>query len=128
MGCLVRVFTSIVDTESPVGSCTFPKLALVTKTVLLSDVTATPFGFVPTVMSVRCFFLVFTSIVDTVPLPLLVTKAVLPFGVTATPSGFGPTVMSSGCLVLVFTSIVDTVLLRLLVTTAVLPFGVTAAK
>ena len=52
--------------------------------------------------------LVFTSIVDTVPLPLG-TKAVLPSGVTATAAGVGPTVMSVGFLVLSVTSIVDTV-------------------
>ena len=53
--------------------------------------------------------LVFTSIVDTVPLSRLVTKAVLPSGVTATAAGVGPTVMSVGFLVLSVTSIVDTV-------------------
>src|SRR5918995_877045 len=59
-------------------------------------------------MSVGCFLRVFTSIVDTVPLPLLVTKAVLPFGVTSTANGREPTVMSVGLFVLVCTSIVDT--------------------
>ena len=77
-------------------------------------------------MSVGFLVLVFTSIVDTVPLPLLVTKAVLPSGVTATPIGHVPTGMSVGFLVLVFTSIVDTVPLSRLVTKAVLPSGVTA--
>jgi hypothetical protein len=46
--------------------------------------TATPIGNWPTVMSVGCLVLVFTSIVETVPLVLLATKAVLPSGVTAT--------------------------------------------
>ena len=77
-------------------------------------------------MSVGCLVLVFTSIVDTVPLLLLVTKAVLPSGVIATSNGPEPTAMSVGCLVLVFTSIVDTVPLTPLVTKAVLPSGVTA--
>src|SRR4029450_13912668 len=72
-------------------------------------------------MSAGCLVPVFTSIVDTVPLPKVVTKAVLPSGVTATPLGFVPTVMSSGCLVLVFMSIVDTVSLWVLPTRAVLP-------
>jgi hypothetical protein len=67
--------------------------------------------------------LVFTSIVDTVPLSLLVTKTVLPFGVTATPPGTEPTAMSSGCLVLVLTSIVDTVPLVPVVTKAVARHG-----
>src|SRR5919106_1285524 len=93
---------------------------------LRHGVTATPIGNEPTVMSVGSLVLVFTSIVDTVPLPLLVTKAVLPLGVTATPKGNEPTVTSAGCLVLVFTSIVDTVPSRE-VTKAVLPSGVTAA-
>jgi hypothetical protein len=70
-------------------------------------------------MSVGCLVLVFTSIVDTVPLAALVTKAVLPSGVTATRSGMEPTVMSVERLVLVFTSIVDTVPLGALVTKAV---------
>src|SRR5918995_4437822 len=69
-GCLVLVFTSIVDTELLwVGSRT--RVALVTKAVLPSGVTATAFGFAPTGMSVGCFIRVFTSIVDTEPLPLL---------------------------------------------------------
>ena len=76
-------------------------------------------------MSVGCLVLVFTSIVDTVPLPRLVTKAVLPSGVTATPTGRADGDVG-GVLVLVFTSIVDTVPLPLLVTKAVLPSGVTA--
>src|SRR6266536_566290 len=76
VGSLVRVFTSIVDTESP------PKL--VTKAVLPSGVTATPFGCAPTVMSVGFFALVFTSMVETVLLMSSVTKTVLPSGVTAT--------------------------------------------
>ena len=77
-------------------------------------------------MSVGFLVLVFTSIVDTVPLLLLATKAVLPSGVTATRLGPEPTGMSVGCLVLVFTSIVDTVPPLTLVTKAVLPSGVTA--
>src|SRR5262245_64956874 len=86
--------------------------------------TATPLAVAPTGMSVGFFFLVFTSIVATAPLPRPVTKAVLPSGVTATSFGFPPTGMSAGCLVLVLTSIVDTVPLALLVTKAVLPSGV----
>src|SRR5262245_7042459 len=74
-------------------------------------------------MSVGSFFLVLTSIVETVPLPVLATKAVLASGVTATPCGNGPTGMSACFLVLVLTSIVDTVLLALLVTKAVARHG-----
>ena len=70
-------------------------------------------------MSVGCLVLVFTSIVDTVPLSLLATKAVLPSGVTATEPGRPPTAMSVGSLVLVFTSIVDTVPLSGFVTKTV---------
>jgi len=44
-----------------------------------------------TASSVRRFVLVFTSIVDTVPLNLLTTKSVLPSGVTAPPPGPEPT-------------------------------------
>jgi hypothetical protein len=62
VGFLVRVFTSIVDTES--------LAALATKAVLPSGVTATSSGAVPTAMSVGFFVLVFTSMVDTVPLAL----------------------------------------------------------
>ena len=51
--------------------------------VLPSGVTAIPNGPEPTVMSVGCLVLVFTSIVDTELLSWLVTKAVLPSGVTA---------------------------------------------
>src|SRR5262249_46787392 len=132
-GCLVFVWTSIVDTE--------PRLPMVpllaTKAVLPFGVTATTSGFGPTVMSVGFFVLVFTSIVDTVSLPgtggpgklkgvgaPLVTNAVLPSGVNAIEAGGGPTVMSVGFLVLVFTSMVDTVPLSLLATKAVLPSGV----
>src|SRR5262249_61092015 len=70
-------------------------------------------------MSSGFLFLVFTSIVDTVPLRSWATKAVLPSGVTASPVGLSPTMMSVGFLVLVFTSIVDTVSLPLLATNAV---------
>src|SRR5262245_58240924 len=77
-------------------------------------------------MSVGSFFLVFTSIVDTAPLPMLETTAVLPSGVIATSFGFAPTEISVGFLVLVLTSIVETVPLALLATTAVLPSGVIA--
>ncbi len=66
-----------------------------TKAVLPSGVTATPLGIVPTVMSVGFLVLVFTSIVDTVPLPSLVTKAVGRHrdraGTADTPSGTTPT-------------------------------------
>jgi hypothetical protein len=72
-------------------------------------------------MSVGFFVLVFTSIVDTAPLPALLTKTVLPSGVTATPFTYVPTVMSVGFLVFVFKSIVDTVPLVLSATKAVLP-------
>src|SRR5262245_34755345 len=65
---LILVFTSIVDTVS---------LALVTKPVLPSGVTATANGPVPTVMSVGSLVLVFTSIVDTVSLRPLATQAVV---------------------------------------------------
>ena len=70
-------------------------------------------------MSVGFFFLVFTSIVETVPRLVLVTKAVLPSGVIASPNGSVLTRMSERCLVLVFTSIVDTVALMALVTKTV---------
>jgi hypothetical protein len=70
-------------------------------------------------MSVEFLVLVFTSIVDTVPMFLRPTKTVLPSGVTASPAAVGPTVMSVGFLVLVLTSIVDTVPLPMLVTNAV---------
>src|SRR5262249_39560389 len=106
VGFLVLVFTSMVATELPLGSSAAPRLARATKTVLPSRVTATPFGSSPSGMSVGFLVLVFTSTVDTVPLPLLVTKAVLPSGVIATPNGPEPTLMSVGFLVLVFTSIV----------------------
>src|SRR6266536_251403 len=86
LGFLALVFTSIVDTESPLGKSVAPKLALVTKAVLPSGVTATPLGFVPTAMSVACLVRVFTSTVDTVALRGLATKAVLPSGVIATRS------------------------------------------
>src|SRR5262249_21216660 len=69
-------------------------------------------------MSTGLLVLVFTSIVDTVPLRKLVTKAALPSGVTATTNGPAPTPMSTS-LVLVFTSIADTVSLSLLATKAV---------
>jgi hypothetical protein len=82
-------------------------------------VIATPIGNAPTAMSVGCLVLVFTSIVETVPLTALATKAVLPSGVMATAAGAEPTVMSVRCFVLVFTSIVETVPLALLVTKAV---------
>jgi hypothetical protein len=82
-------------------------------------VTATPIGFVPTVMSVRFLVLLFTPIVDTEPLPELVTKAVLPSKVIATLNGPEPRGMSVGSLVLFFTSIVDTVPLDPFATKAV---------
>src|SRR5262245_63422425 len=72
-------------------------------------VTATPNGLTPTGMSSGCLVRVFTSIVDTVPLPVLVTKAVLPWGVKATAYALAPTVVSVGRLTRVFTSIVLTV-------------------
>jgi hypothetical protein len=72
-------------------------------------VTATPTGFAPTSMSVGCFFRVFTSIVETVPLAELVTTAVLPSGVTATLNGTEPTGMSVGFFFRVYTAMVDTV-------------------
>src|SRR6516164_1482629 len=81
-------------------------------------------------MSVGFLVLVFTSIVDTVPLTLLVTNAVLPSGVIATPPAPEPTGMSTGFLVLVLTSMVDTVPLAPLATKAVdrhRPRAVTAA-
>ena len=120
VGSLVLVFTSIVDTV-PLPGTIGPGASkpLVTKAVLPSGVTATPIGRGPTGMSVGFLVLVFTSIVDTVPLSLLATKAVLPSGVTATPTGIVPTAMSVGFLVLVFTSIVDTESLPVLVTKAV---------
>src|SRR5262245_25933888 len=59
-------------------------------------------------MSVGSLVLVFTSIVDTVPLSRSVTKRVLPSGVTTDTLGFEPTVMS-GSLALVPASITDTV-------------------
>ena len=68
LGCLVLVFTSIVDTVSASW--------LVTKVVLPSGVTVTPPGAGTAVMSVGCLVLVFTSIVDTESLEVLVTKAV----------------------------------------------------
>jgi hypothetical protein len=81
-------------------------------------VIATTFGVSPTLMSPGFLVLVFTSMVDTVPLPCVATKAVLPSGVTATPPEFGAT-MSVGFFVLVFTSIVDTESLAALATMAV---------
>jgi hypothetical protein len=66
--------------------------------------------------SLGCLVRVFTSIVDTVPLPLLATTTVLPSGVTASPNGNEPTAISVGFLVLIFTSIVDTEALPALVT------------
>src|SRR6266498_236693 len=90
-------------------------------------------------MSVRSLVLVFTSIVDTMPIlsgvgvfadpigpPKLSTKPVLPSGVIAIWIGPGPTGMSVGSLVLVFRSTVDTELLPLLTTKPVLPSGVNA--
>src|SRR5262249_25609494 len=53
-----------------------PLRVLATKTVLPSGVTASPVGLSPTMMSVGFLVLVFTSIVDTVSLPLLATNAV----------------------------------------------------
>src|SRR5262245_30916112 len=73
----------------------------------------------PTGMSVGFLALVFTSIVDTVLLPLLVTKAVLPSVGHATATGVVPTGMSVRFLVLVLTSMVDTVPPCALVTKAV---------
>src|SRR5262245_62295122 len=68
VGFLVRVSTSIVDTEPPTRSPT--------KAVLPSGVTTTPNGNEPTLMSAGFLVLVFTSMVDTVPLPVLATRAV----------------------------------------------------
>ena len=85
---------------------------------------ATPNGFEPTVMSVRC--LVATSIVETVVPPKLATKTVVPSGVIATPNGPEPTGMSVGLRAPVATSIVDTESARSLVTKAVVPSGVIA--
>src|SRR5262245_35604985 len=128
VGCLVLVFTSIVDTLKPSDWVTEAVFAFVV-TAILSCID-------PTGMSVRCLVvvftcfvvIVFTEVVGSVTGLELVTRAVLPSGVIATPFGFAPTAMSVGCLVLVFTSIVDTVPLRLLVTKAVLPPGVIAAS
>src|SRR5262245_51657334 len=100
-GCLVLVFTSIVDTVS--------LSLLATKAVLPSGVIATPVGARPTGMSSGCFVRVCTSMVDTLLLSRLTTNAVLPSGENTGPNGAAPTRMSLGCLVLVFTSIVDTV-------------------
>src|SRR5262245_34700902 len=108
VGSLVLVFTSITETVpilSGVGKVADengPKLA--TKAVLLSGVIAIVHAPELTGMSVRR--LVFTSIADTVPLPLLTTKPVLPSGVIAPPTGSAPTGMSS-VRRLVFTSIMD---------------------
>src|SRR5262249_22977245 len=108
-GFLVRVLTSMVDTEPP--------NALATNAVLPSRVIATPIGIEPnvtpagtepTAMSFGSLVLAVTSIVATEPPWLLVTNAVLPSGVNATPHGSRPTVMSLGSLVLVLTSIRDT--------------------
>src|SRR5262245_31043306 len=82
-------------------------------------VNATSSGFAPTGMSVGCFVLVFTSIVDTESVLPVTTKTVLPSGVTATAAGSALTGMSVGCLVLVLTSIVDTEFANWLVTNAV---------
>src|SRR5262249_62074106 len=123
-GFLVLVFTSIVDTELPLGEGVAPKLELVTKAVLPSGAIATPFGLVPSGMSAGFLLLVLTLIVDTVPLPLLVTNAALPSGVIATPNGAEPTGMSVGFLVLVFTSIVETEPPPLLLTKPVFPSAV----
>src|SRR5262249_38684118 len=100
-GRVVLVFASIVETELPVGTGTRPSpaLAWVTTAVLPSGVPATPFGFPPTAMSLGSFLLVFTSMVDTVPLSLLVTKAVLPSGVTTTQNAREPTKTSRGSFV-----------------------------
>src|SRR5262249_4143357 len=65
VGFLVRVFTSMVDTESLAW--------LAMKAVLLSGVNATTAGSRPTGMSVGSLVLVFMSMVDTLPLLLLVT-------------------------------------------------------
>src|SRR5262245_6153873 len=70
-------------------------------------------------MSMGFLVRVFTSIVDTEPLPWLATNAVLPSGVTATPNGNVPTAMSLGFFFRVFTSMVDTVPLRTFVTKTV---------
>jgi hypothetical protein len=60
VGCLVLVFTSIVDIVSP--------LLLGTKRVLLSGVNPAPVGGKPSVMSSGCLVRVLTSIVESVPL------------------------------------------------------------
>src|SRR5262249_15408577 len=79
LGFLVRVFTSIVETES--------LIMLVTKAVLPSGVIATPVGAVPTAMLIGLLVLDLRSIVDTeLPpgtgvtpkMPPLTTKAILP--------------------------------------------------
>src|SRR5262249_25934713 len=79
-------------------------------------------------MSLGSLILVFTSIVDTIPLLLSATKAVLPFGVTATPFGLVPTGMLSGFLAPVVILIADTVLLTELVRKAVVLLGVNATS
>jgi hypothetical protein len=69
--------------------------ALVTNAVLPSGVTASVVGPEPTAISVGFLVLVFTPIVDTVPLRVLATKAVARHGArpaaTDTPSGTTPT-------------------------------------
>src|SRR5512132_165867 len=81
VGSLVLVFTSIVDTVSLPGTIgPGASKPLVTKAVLPSGVNATMPGRGPTGISVGFLVLVFTSMVDTVPLSLLATKAVLPSG------------------------------------------------
>src|SRR5262249_15475625 len=98
---LVRVLTSIVDTELP------PLLA--TKTVFPSRVIACGSGLGPTGISMGFLVRVFTSIVETVSPTRLPTKAVLPSGVNTIPSGGAPTGMSVGFLVRLFPSIHDPV-------------------
>jgi hypothetical protein len=63
---------------------------------LPSGVTKSPPGFSPTAIVFGFFFLVFTSIVDTVLSTMSVTNAVLPSGVIATEKGIEPVGMSPG--------------------------------
>jgi hypothetical protein len=58
-------------------------LLLVTHTLDPSGLTATPFGYAPTVIGVTALLEV--SMRETVPAPLLVTHTLDPSGLTATP-------------------------------------------
>ena len=95
---------------------------LATHTLDPSGLTATPYGYAPTVIGVTVLSDV--AMRKTVPSPMLVTHTLDPSGLTATPKGFAPTAIEVTALLEV--SIRETLALALLSTHTLDPSGLTA--